>query len=425
MRNALVAEVERRRREGAGCDVVVVGIERFARTRAAFGYDLAADLAEACQKRILSVAPRASVHKLAPDVFGVSIPADGSGAPDQALPELICDAMRQPICLGAHRFRIVVRCGVARADRCDSTAHEQVADAELALDRARDEGRDFIVHLPGETDQPANRLCLLEELSGGLAAGEVIHYYQPQVNPRTGEVVGAEALMRWQSPRRGLVMPGQFIPMAEETGQIADLTEYGLRLALEHSEILLQHGYPVRLSVNMSSRLLTDRAFVDVALKLLEENGPRLTLEITETAVVSDWSIALHHLKLLASKGVRLAIDDYGSGMSSLGYLQLLPVQEVKIDRQFIKRLTSSHRDPLLVRSTIELGHALELEVVAEGIEDPHTLALLTMMGCDTVQGYFIGIPMQFDDFLAYLKAGSSRQRIESPRSPLRLFGGE
>ncbi|MEZ5938417.1 MAG: EAL domain-containing protein [Hyphomonadaceae bacterium] len=174
-------------------------------------------------------------------------------------------------------------------------------------------------------------------------------------------------------------------------------------------------GYPLRIAINVSGRLLTDRRFVETTMEILQQAPNRISFEITESAAIDDWKIALHHLKLFANAGVRISIDDYGAGVSSLAYVQQLPAQELKIDRSFISHLTHSHRDPLLVRSTIELGHALELEVVGEGVEDAETLALLSMMGCDLVQGYFIGYPMPLDELLEFLRSDELKERIRPP----------
>jgi EAL domain-containing protein (putative c-di-GMP-specific phosphodiesterase class I) len=211
------------------------------------------------------------------------------------------------------------------------------------------------------------------------------------------------------------VSPSLFIAAAEETDQIRHLTEFAIQQALEDSRSLERDGFPMRIGVNISSRLLTDRDFVEHALRLINGASERVTFEITETAVVDDWKIALENLELFSAAGVRLALDDYGSGLSSLAYVQQLPIHELKIDQCFITQLTTTHRNPLLVRSTIELGHALDLEVVAEGVEDAETLALLTVMGCDLAQGYFLGRPMPLPKLVDYLRAGTAQELMARP----------
>jgi len=170
------------------------------------------------------------------------------------------------------------------------------------------------------------------------------------------------------------------------------------------------------MSVNISTQLLCDPGFVGNAVRLLTGAPGRMTFEITETAAIRDWDTTLATLRQFADLGVRLAIDDYGSGMSSLAYVQQLPAHELKIDKQFITQITNAHRDPLLVRSTIELGHALEFDVVAEGVEDAATLALVTIMGCDLAQGYYLARPMPLPVLLTWLNDG--RRPVAAPRAP-------
>ena len=241
---------------------------------------------------------------------------------------------------------------------------------------------------------------------------------------RRQEIASAEALVRWNHPVRGLILPGDFISVAEQAGEIGALTIWTLRKVIEDQRILAASGQDLRLFINISGVLLADSAFVAEACEIINESGAQIGFEITETAVIRDPECAIRHLQVFADIGVVLAIDDYGAGLSSLAYLKQLPAKELKIDKMFVLQLTSSNRDPLIVRSTIDLAHALEMEVTAEGVETPSALALLSVMGCDMVQGYLISRPLGIDAFRQFLiddaamkESGETRPAFVRPES--------
>ena len=274
--------------------------------------------------------------------------------------------------------------------------------AEAALEIARAERRDVI------TDSTVNgggidALMLMRELPSAIRGGEMVLHYQPKVHIRRQEVASVEALIRWQHPERGLILPGDFIAIAERSGAIDDLTRWTLRQAIADQRVLASDGHIMTVFLNISGLLLADRAFIDDACRLIIASGAKIGFEITETAVIREPEKAIAHLEMLARLGVQIAIDDYGAGLSSLAYLKKLPAGELKIDKGFVLQLTSSNRDPLIVRSTIDLAHALDMEVTAEGVETPAALALLSVMGCDMVQGYLLGRPTSLEAFRNYL----------------------
>jgi EAL domain-containing protein (putative c-di-GMP-specific phosphodiesterase class I)/GGDEF domain-containing protein len=403
---------------------VAIGVDRFPRVRAAIGHDLAELLFACLAERIRVCLPNVQTIRLAPDCIGVRLLF--AAAPEhlaRLLPGLRT-ALEQSMDLSGHRIHVGVRLGYALLE-ADEGAEDAALQhrAELALDQARESGRGVQLFSSTEYGDPRRRLALLDDLRLGIDRQEVSLCYQPIVAARTGVVASVESLMRWTSPTHGVVSPGQFIPIAEETGQICDLTLYAIRQAISDSKELDRNGFPMRIGVNLSSRALIDSKFVEAALDLIEADFDRISFEITETSSIEEWKIALDNLRRFSGAGVKLAIDDYGSGLCSLAYLQQLPAQTLKIDQSFISQLAHSHRDPLLVRSTIELGHALELEVVGEGVEDAETLALLTIMGCDLVQGYFIGRPMELPELLEYLRSDAALKVIRAPLSPNFLFG--
>ncbi len=316
--------------------------------------------------------------------------------------ERLREALAQPFDLDGEPYQLQMQFGVAAApcDDCDDVRLTEAA--ESALEQARSEKRVVMLDL-SRVDLTFDRLTLMRELPAAIAANEMFLQYQPKVHVRRQEITSAEALVRWQHPQRGLILPGDFISVAEEAGEIGALTIWTLHQVIADQKRLAAEGHDLTLFINISGMLLADAEFVQEACAIVSTSGARLGFEITETAVIRDPDSAIQHLQTFADIGVQLAIDDYGAGLSSLAYLKRLPAKELKIDKMFVMQLTSSNRDPLIVRSTIDLAHALEMEVTAEGVETPSALALLSVMGCDMVQGFLLSRPLGFDAFRKYL----------------------
>ncbi|MBO9712669.1 GGDEF domain-containing phosphodiesterase [Sphingomonas sp.] len=304
--------------------------------------------------------------------------------------------------IDGERFQLQMRFGVAAAPSGDSDEVRLAEAAESALEQAQAENRVVMLDL-SRTDLAFDRLTLMRELPRAIANGEMFLQYQPKIHVRRQAIASAEALIRWQHPTRGLILPGDFISVAEQAGEIGALTLWTLRQVIADQKTLAADGHDLPLFLNISGVLLADEAFVAEACEILAHSDAKIGFEITETSVIRDPESAIRHLHAFADIGVTLAIDDYGAGLSSLAYLKQLPARELKIDKMFVMQLTSSNRDPLIVRSTIDLAHALEMEVTAEGVETPSALALLSVMGCDMVQGFLISRPLGIDAFRTFV----------------------
>lgn len=313
-----------------------------------------------------------------------------------------------------HLFSLSV--GLAAAPLHDVDDVRLAEAAESALDKARDESRVVMLDL-SRADLAFDRLTLMRELPRAIREGEMFLQYQPKVHIRRQEIASAEALVRWRHPERGLILPGDFISVAEEAGEIAALTLWTLRQVIDDQRRLAAAGHDLTLFLNISGVLLADRGFVHDVCEIVSNSNARIGFEITETSVIRDPESAIRHLEQFAGIGVTLAIDDYGAGLSSLAYLKQLPASELKIDKLFVMQLTSSNRDPLIVRSTIDLAHALEMEVTAEGVETPAALALLSVMGCDMAQGFLISRPIAIDALVRYLDEQAHLSASSSPAS--------
>jgi EAL domain-containing protein (putative c-di-GMP-specific phosphodiesterase class I) len=294
-----------------------------------------------------------------------------------------------------------------------------VEEAEAALAEARTGYRAVTHALPSRAMPDTLRIA--RELAIAIDDDQLVLHYQPKIHVRRQEIGSAEALVRWRHPTRGLVMPNDFIPIAEECNLIGPMTLWTIRQAIADQRRLAARGHQLRLFINIAGQLLSDAAFVREACDLVGGSDAQLGFEITETSVIRDPTGAIANLNIFADFGITIAIDDYGAGLSSLAYLKQLPARELKIDKLFVTQLTSSNRDPLIVRSTIDLAHALEMEVVAEGVETHAALALLTVMGCDMVQGFLISRPVLLESLFQYLEEG--RHRAPTP-DPLAAFAG-
>jgi EAL domain-containing protein (putative c-di-GMP-specific phosphodiesterase class I)/CHASE2 domain-containing sensor protein len=274
---------------------------------------------------------------------------------------------------------------------------QQVADATLAASRAAQAGARWQRFTQADSAATDRALALLGELDTAMAAGQLWNAYQPKLDLQSGRIIGAEALVRWQHPQFGALGPDQFIPIIEEHKRVGDMTAYVLEQALEDALAWNEAGHGVGVAVNVSATLLADHAFIErIGLILQTSRLPteRVTIEVTESAAMNSPERAIAALESWRTLGVNISIDDYGTGQSSLGYLQMLPATELKIDKSFVQTIGSDRRNAIMVRSTIALAHELGMKVVAEGIEDAACLQLLREMGCDTAQGYHIGRPM-------------------------------
>jgi EAL domain-containing protein (putative c-di-GMP-specific phosphodiesterase class I) len=278
----------------------------------------------------------------------------------------------------------------------------------VALSNAKNVGRHVTVYDPSMEQESLQRLRLVTELRAALASGQVIVRYQPKVNLRSRELVGVEALVRWLHPEYGEVAPDRFVPLAETTGLIGILTDHVLRASLAQCRQWLDRDLRIPVAVNLSARTLSDNDFPDrVAGMLREYEVPPelLSFELTESSVMTDPDRMKPVLHRLHELGTGLSIDDFGTGYSSLSQLRRLPVDEVKIDKEFVFTMGTDLGDLAIVRAIIELGHSLGLRVVAEGVEDELARDLLAGNDCDVIQGYLVSRALDPDRLDAWLSA--------------------
>jgi EAL domain-containing protein (putative c-di-GMP-specific phosphodiesterase class I) len=285
---------------------------------------------------------------------------------------------------------------------------------------AKSSARGLQVYTPDLDSHSPRRLALVAELRTALGQGQIEVHVQPQAHSLTGAVESVEALVRWNHPELGAVPPDEFIPVAERSGLIGPLTTHVLEVSIGAVAEWRRQGRDMAIAVNLSTRSLHDADLVEEVTRLLRRHdvpASRLTLEVTEGSVMADPARATALLHQLRDLGVRLSVDDFGTGYSSLSYLKRLPVHEVKIDRSFVMGLHRRGGDVAIVRAIVDLGRHLDLEVVAEGVEDQETWDLLAAMGCHLVQGWHLSRPMPTDDLMPWLRARAGEL---SSRPPLR-----
>ncbi|HSC84609.1 MAG TPA: EAL domain-containing protein [Pseudomonas sp.] len=320
---------------------------------------------------------------------------------DQAALSSLCNGIAQivarPLEVDGIHLELSASIGVALFPEHAQTSHDLLRCADIAMYLAKRERREFVVYRSDSDNHTPERLALHTQLSRAVRENSLILHYQPKIRLADRQLVGFEALLRWPHPEKGMISPGEFIPLAESTELIHPLTHWVLNEALGQLRRWQEQGWGTSLAVNISTHNLLNPSFAEELRELLESHqvaAEWLELEVTEGALMEDPERALKSLLAIRALGVTLSIDDFGTGYSSLAYLKRLPTQLLKIDRAFISAMTHNASDAMIVQSTLALAHNFSMQVVAEGVEDEATAAALTRLGCDIAQGYHFGRPM-------------------------------
>ncbi|HWG98982.1 MAG TPA: EAL domain-containing protein [Pilimelia sp.] len=393
--------------DGEPLAVVLLDLDRFKEVNDALGHDTGDALLREVGGRLLRwVGEAGTVARLGGDEFAVLLPGHGSAAQVTEFAAEVAREIERTIPLGPLSLNTRASLGAALAPEHGTDAQTLLRRADVAMYAAKGARTGLRVYQPEDDQNTPHRLSLITDLRGAIERRDLLVVFQPKLDPRTGQVTGAEALARWHHPVHGNIPPDEFIPLAEHSGLVRPLTLHVLELALRRCAAWRRAGHDLHVAVNLSANSLLDTTLPDVVARLLSQTGSpasALTLEITESSIMADPAGSRVTLDRLHELGVKLSIDDFGTGYSSLGRLRELPIHEMKIDKSFVQRIAVDHRDRAVVRSAVQLGHALDLAVVAEGVEDQDTYAYLSREGCNLVQGYLVSRPLPPDEFTAWL----------------------
>jgi diguanylate cyclase (GGDEF)-like protein len=393
------------RRTGAALAVLVMDLDRFKYINDTLGHEAGDLVLREVANRLRGVVRDSDiVARLGGDEFAVLASADTERA--QVLARRIQAALDQPIDIDGQAVDVGCSIGIARCPAHGDDPSLLLRCADVAMYTAKHEKSGFAFYDARFDLHRAEHLSLLGDLRRAIAGNELRLHYQPKVDLRLGQLIGVEALVRWQHAQRGVVPPGEFVPFAEQTGAIRQVTRWVMEEALRQCGTWYASGLALSVSVNVSTRDLLDRElpqFVDEAIRRHRVPAQLLTVEVTESALVEDPQRAQQTIARLKQHGVRLSIDDYGTGYSSLANIQHLQFDELKVDRRFVTHMVSQEKDAAIVRSTVELGHNLGLVVVAEGVEDGEVIDLLREFGCDLVQGYGVSRPLPWEQLEAWM----------------------
>lgn len=377
--------------------LLVVDVDAFAKINGSFGYDAGDEVLRHVAARLQEVARKSDfVARIGDNRFAVILRGVMNRGHAELAVHKLTRLMHTPVTCGDSSFSVALTVGGALCPAHASHPGQLLRRAEAALIRARQHGERFRFARDAELDLDLSDLWDLElQLSGAIERGEMVMHYQPQVRMSDMAPVGAEALMRWNSPSRGMVGPSTFIPVAERTGQIKRLTVWALNTALRQAGQWASADRPISVSVNLPGTLAMQQDLpdlVEAALNLWHAEGLQLVLEITESSLM-DTTHAFDVLKRVRDLGVRVSIDDFGTGYSCLAYFRNLPADELKVDRSFVSSLLTDNASSDITQLIVDLAHRFGLQVAAEGIEDADTLEELKRIGCDVGQGYLIGKP--------------------------------
>ena len=404
--------VDSARQKGRTLAVIALDLAHFKSINDTFGHVAGDNVLWQAGTRLARFAGGAGhVARMSGDHFAAFVP-DLAQAEDvaRALQDRAGEALSRPVTVAGTEVQLSARVGIAVFPGDGDDAAALFRNAEAALKRAKESGERYLFYRPEMTSAVAEKLKVETQMRRALERGEFLLHYQPKVDLRSGRITGAEALLRWNSPERGLVMPLEFVPVLEETGLIMDVGRWVMRQAAADHRAWKAAGLPsLPVAVNVSALQLRQNDFVDGvldAVQIADGSGPGLELEVTESMLMEHMDPSVEKLTRLRDHGVPTAIDDFGTGYSSLAYLARLPVAAVKIDRSFVLTMARSSNTMAIVSAIAALARSMDLKVIAEGVDAPDQLNYLRLLRCDEMQGFLFSKPLPVEDFVALVRSG-------------------
>jgi diguanylate cyclase (GGDEF)-like protein len=412
LRNRLGELMAQASRHQQSLSVLSLDLDRFNRFNQTLGYEVGDQLLKAVARRLaVCVALGDTVARLRADQF-VIVLAPGQHKPDAAETcTIVLNAFCQPFVLNGHEVFVTASIGISLYPHDGSDADTLLQNADLALSHARQLGGNQYQFYTPQMNGVLSRMRMRSaSLQHALELGQFQVYYQPQVNLQSGEIIGAEALLRWLHPEWGFVSPAEFIPLAEQTGLILLIDEWVLQTACTQLVAWNRAGLPtVRIAVNLSGRQFQQPNFSERVLEILLNAGvdsQYIELELTERIIIQNIQKNVETLRHFQSQDIQIAIDDFGTGYSSLNYLKFFPFNILKIDMCFVRHIDRDSKNAAITRAIIEMAHSLNLKVIAEGVETEAELAVLRQYGCDAMQGYLFSRPVPAAEFERMLREG-------------------
>jgi len=392
--------------------ILCVGLDRFNQINENLGHAIGDLLLKAVAERLTAcVEAGDTVARLDTDQFAIILATTQHKQEVGNIAQTILESISQTFALAGQEIFITASMGIAIYPRDGQEIEQLLNHANTAMVHAKQQGGDqYQYYTVAYNIGSSDRLALQTTLRYALERGELQLYYQPQVNLQTGQIVGAEALLRWHHPERGLVSPDKFIPLAEETGLIISIGEWVLHTACKQTKAWQNAGFSsLRVAVNLSSRQFSQIDLRHQLVQILMETGldPKyIELELTESMLVQNTEVAIRRLNALKALGVEIAIDDFGTGYSSLSYLQQFPFDILKIDRCFIRNITENSNNAAITKAIIEMAKSLNLKLIAEGVETEAELSFVCKHKCDGMQGYLFSRPVPAHEFEQLLTSG-------------------
>lgn len=426
LRDRLSLAISQAKREDEMLAVMFLDLDRFKNINDSLGHVVGDELLQQVSTRLKScVREGDTLARFGGDEFTLLLPKITRGKDDvSSIAEKINDVLKDPFVIDNNELYVSASIGISIYPRDGTNMDLLIKHADIAMYHVKDTGKNNYKFYSDDMTTPYfQNLSLETGIHKALDNDEFHLMYQPQINLKTGEIVGVEALLRWDHPEHGMITPAEFVPFAEETGMIVEIGHWVLRNACAELRRWRDAGLPeIRMSINMSARQLAEKAIVKHISNILKDYGIPghcLEIEITENTIMSDMDSVIQKLKALSKKGVFIAIDDFGTGYSSLSYLHKLPIHTLKIDRAFIKEVNMQHSGNSIINTIVAMARGLNLNVIAEGVETQQQLEYLQEIECSEAQGFLFGKPLPADVITQLL----IQEPYATPSSSMSLHG--
>jgi diguanylate cyclase (GGDEF)-like protein len=405
--DALTHEITESGEKQSQLALLIINIDRFHTLNIAHGFSQADLLVKQLANRLNEVKRKQDIAgRISQDEFAVILPDLHTPHVAELAASKIIKSFEKTANINNAAITVKATAGITICTGQDITAEQLLLQADTAVRLARQKHRQYLVAEISLYDKYNSNQDLERDLENAIANSQLELYYQPKINLNTRQLCGAEALVRWNHPEKGIIKPDQFIPLAEGGSNILPLTLWTLNCALHQTKYIREIWPDFRVAVNLSAGMLDDDNLVELVIRALntwDTPAEQLVLEITESAVMQNREASMDNLMQLHEYGISMSIDDFGTGYSSLSYLKRLPVKELKIDKSFIKQILTSEADTHIVQAIIDVGHTFNLDILAEGIESAEVIDLLITMGCEYGQGYWFSPPLSYHNFLNWI----------------------